>query len=277
MISPENIIIPTKHSPIGGRGAGIVQQIWSRTDTILFIFAGSAAEFALNRQVDWLYFTGKIPNDPIGRLFSTVEYAQKIIFEDDEKAKKTFNAINLIHKKVETDRGAKIPDWAYQDVLYMLIDYSVKAFELLERRLTKIEKEEIFEFFKKVGEGLNLKNLPDNYAEWLISRHIYLEKDLENSHFTQDLYKQYKRHLGWWRYILLLEVQKLLVPGKVNDLLQFPRTNFLKQVVGFYKKTKNTALAKKIKYLLLPSKFRERLMSLEKVESKLKVRKCPFH
>jgi len=51
----------------------IVRKIWGKSDTILFIFAGAAAEFALNKAVDWLYFTGRIPNDPIGRLFSTVE------------------------------------------------------------------------------------------------------------------------------------------------------------------------------------------------------------
>ena len=33
---------------------------------------------------------------------------------------------------VENSRGAKIPDWAYRDVLYMLIHYSVVSYELLE-------------------------------------------------------------------------------------------------------------------------------------------------
>lgn len=47
----------------------IVRQIWGRSDTVLFIFAGAAAEFALNKSVDWLYFTGRLPADPIGRLF----------------------------------------------------------------------------------------------------------------------------------------------------------------------------------------------------------------
>ncbi|MEJ7663471.1 MAG: hypothetical protein WKG07_29945 [Hymenobacter sp.] len=40
---------------------------------VLFIFAGAAAEFALNKAVDWLYFTGRLPADPLGRLFSTVD------------------------------------------------------------------------------------------------------------------------------------------------------------------------------------------------------------
>ena len=42
----------------------IVRTIWGSPDLILLIFAGSAAEFALNRAVDWLFFTGNIPRDP---------------------------------------------------------------------------------------------------------------------------------------------------------------------------------------------------------------------
>ena len=58
----------------------IVREIWGKAEVVLFIFAGAAAEFSLNKAVDWLYFTGKLPQDPIGRLFSTVSYAGKIIF-----------------------------------------------------------------------------------------------------------------------------------------------------------------------------------------------------
>ena len=36
----------------------IVRRIWGKGDTILFIFAGASAEFALNKAVDWLYYTG---------------------------------------------------------------------------------------------------------------------------------------------------------------------------------------------------------------------------
>ena len=64
----------------------IVRTIWGKGDTILFIFAGSAAEFALNKAVDWLYFTGKLPADPLGRLFETVSYAREIVFSEKQKA-----------------------------------------------------------------------------------------------------------------------------------------------------------------------------------------------
>lgn len=66
----------------------IVREIWGKSDTILLVFAGASAEFALNKAVDWLYFTGKLPADPLGRLFSTVNYAKAIVFSDKEMAKK---------------------------------------------------------------------------------------------------------------------------------------------------------------------------------------------
>src|SRR6185295_9915837 len=113
----------------------IVRRIWGKSDTILFIFAGAAAEFALNKAVDWLYFTGKLPADPLGRLFSTVTYAREIVFAKQAEALKSIDKITAIHIGVENSRGAKIPDWAYRDVLFMLIDYSISSFEVLERKL----------------------------------------------------------------------------------------------------------------------------------------------
>ena len=58
----------------------IIRKIWGDPTLVLLIFAGCAAEFALNRAVDWLFFTNALPKDPIGRLFSTVRSAQRIIF-----------------------------------------------------------------------------------------------------------------------------------------------------------------------------------------------------
>jgi len=123
----------------------IVRKIWGKADTVLFIFAGAAAEFALNKAVDWLYFTGRLPADPLGRLFSTVEYSKRILFSEHDAALKAIDQITAIHQGVEAARGAQIPDWAYRDVLYLLIDYSVRSFELLERDLTNDEKEEIYD------------------------------------------------------------------------------------------------------------------------------------
>jgi len=75
----------------------VVRKIWGKGDTILFIFAGASAEFALNKAVDWLYFTGKLPADPLGRLFSTVSYARLIVFANKEDANKAIDRMSAIH------------------------------------------------------------------------------------------------------------------------------------------------------------------------------------
>src|ERR687897_743873 len=127
----------------------IVRTIWGNPDLILLIFAGSAAEFALNRAVDWLFFTGKIPNDPIGRLFSTVRYSQEIVFASEETALQTLHRINAIHGSVERQRRQTIPDWAFRDVLYMLIDYSERAHRMLYGPLSPAEREELYLVFRR--------------------------------------------------------------------------------------------------------------------------------
>ena len=131
----------------------VVRKIWGDPELVLLVFAGSAAEFALNRAVDWLFFTGKIPNDPIGRLFSTVRYAQEIVFADEDTARRTLGRINAAHGAVERQRGQRIPGWAFRDVLYMLVDYSERAHRLLYGPLRAAEREELYAVFRRVGEG----------------------------------------------------------------------------------------------------------------------------
>ncbi|NNJ83172.1 MAG: DUF2236 domain-containing protein, partial [Flavobacteriaceae bacterium] len=162
----------------------IVKKIWGKSDTILFIFAGAAAEFALNKAVDWLYFTGKLPSDPLGRLFSTVRYAKLIVFAPMDEANQAIDTMDRIHKSVEQSRGSTIPDWAYRDVLFMLIYYSIAAYELLERKLTDNEKEEVYNVFYRVGVRMGLKELPANYIDWLPVRNDHLVQDLYRSEYT---------------------------------------------------------------------------------------------
>src|SRR6187397_1935307 len=144
----------------------IVREIWGKSDTILFVFAGASAEFALNKAVDWLYFTGRLPNDPLGRLFSTVSYARAIIFSEKQSALRAIDSMATIHSHVEAIRGSTIPDWAYRDVLFMLIDYSIRSFEVLERELTADEKNEVFQVFNRVGIRMGLTGLPTTFEKW---------------------------------------------------------------------------------------------------------------
>ncbi len=241
----------------------VVRQIWGKGDTVLFIFAGAAAEFALNKAVDWLYFTGRLPADPLGRLFSTVSYARQIVFADKQAALKAIDVINSIHNNVEEKRGQKIPDWAYRDVLFMLIDYSIRAFELMERDLNFAEKEEVFDVFNRVGKRMAISGLPDNYTEWEQMRKDHLQQDLKYSDFTGDLYLQYRKHLGFLRYRILLETQNLMVPEKVRGLLNFKRPSLLNPVLRIYKLSRNIKLDKFFRAIILPKKYKKEIRSLD--------------
>lgn len=241
----------------------IVRKIWGKGDTILFIFAGSSAEFALNKAVDWLYFTGRLPADPLGRLFSTVAYAREIVFSEHEKAMEVIDRITSIHGAVEQNRGAKIPDWAYRDVLFMLIDYSIRSYEVLERKLTDYEKAETFEVFNRLGQRMGIKDLPDTYQEWLRMRHGHLEQDLVCSTFTKDLYKQYRKHLGLPRYLILKQAQLLVVPERVNSLLSLGTIPFLKPVLSVYKLTRLLNLDQFLRNIILPEAYKAQIKDLD--------------
>jgi hypothetical protein len=241
----------------------VVRKIWGKSDTVLFIFAGAAAEFALNKAVDWLYFTGKLPADPIGRLFSTVRYARRIVFSSMDEANKAIDTIKQIHTAVEQNRGAAIPDWAYRDVLFMLIHYSIASYELLEKKLSDEEKEEVFNVFYRVGARMGLKELPLTYIEWLPVRQAHMMEDLQKSEYTADLFKQYKKHLGAMRFKVLIEAQKLVVPDRVKELLQFSDLSLLTPVVPVYKISRLMKMDWLLKNILLPSDYKDEINELD--------------
>lgn len=241
----------------------IVREIWGKADAILFIFAGASAEFALNKAVDWLYFTGRLPADPLGRLFSTVSYARQIVFSEYEAAMKSIDKIAAIHQGVEMSRGAQIPDWAYRDVLFMLIDYSIRSFEVLERKLTLAEKEQIFETFLAVGTRMQIQGLPGTFGDWEKMRRQHLSENLLKSDFTIDLYRQYKKHLGPFRYPMLLQVQVMVVPARVNNLLSLGRIAYLKPVLGVYKICRFFGFEKFIRNAILPKKYKNEVNALD--------------
>jgi len=242
----------------------VVRKIWGDPEVVLLVFAGSAAEFALNRAVDWLFFTGRIPSDPVGRLFSTVRYAREIVFADEEAARRTLGRINAAHAGVESLRGQVIPEWAFRDVLYMLVDYSERAHRLLYGALTQAEREELYAVFRRVGCGLNVKELPEGYEGWRADRRAHLERDLAYSRHTALLYRQYRRHLGEWRYQLLLQVQALLVPERVRRLLRLRRRALFSAAVDVYAALPVPGLRPLLRRLLLHPRYWGEVAELER-------------
>ena len=209
------------------RPGSIVRRIWGDADMVLLIFAGSAAEFALNREVDWLFFTGKLPGDPVGRLISTASHARQIVFADEPTATRTFERIRAAHAGVERQRGKRIPDWAHRDVLYLLIEYSERAHELFVGPLSAAAKDDLYDVFFRVGTGLGIPDLPTSYAAWRIDRETHLRRDLVHSDATAALYAQYLKHLGTGLRPL---IQELLLPPEhlaaergLDDVVADPR------------------------------------------------------
>lgn len=242
----------------------IVRKIWGQPDLVLLIFAGAAAEFSLNKSVDWLYFTGKLPKDPMERMFSTVAYAHQIIFMDREKALSAIDMITNIHKEVESKRGMQIPDWAYRDVLYLLIYYSVASFELLERKLTDAEREEVFDVFCRLGQRMGLQQLPENYKNWEQARKAQLQHNLERTLFSTDLFLQYKKQLGPLRYRTMIALQWLLAPPKVRQLLCLGENHCTRYLVDLYSMVRIPLLQRHVLPLLVPGTYSAAVRKLYK-------------
>jgi uncharacterized protein (DUF2236 family) len=230
---------------------------------VLLAFSGCAAEFALNRAVDWLFFTGKLPRDPIGRLFATASYAQQIVFADEMTALGAFDRIRAVHGSIERQRGQPIPDWAHRDVLYMLIDYSERAHELLVGPLSEEDQKELYDVFYRVGTGLQIPGLPRSYADWRVDRDCHLRRDLLHSDGTKALYARYRDHLGPWRFELLLQIQAILVPEHVRSLLGLKSAEWLRPVLQLYPVLFRGRVRSIIQGLLMPSRYLAALRSLD--------------
>lgn len=242
----------------------IVRKIWGKSDTILFIFAGAAAEFAVNKAVDWLYFTGRLPADPLARLFSTVAYARAIVFSEKQAALRTIDSMAAIHAGVEAKRAQRIPDWAYRDVLFMLIDYSMRSFEVLERSLTLAEKEEVFRVFTDMGTRMGVTGLPETFEDWVAMRERHLQNDLIRSPYTIDLFLQYRKHLGALRYRILLEAQILVLPEHVRGLLGVRGFTPLYPLLLLYKLSRLLRLDGFFRNAILPAAYTKEINALDK-------------
>jgi uncharacterized protein (DUF2236 family) len=241
----------------------VVRRIWGDGDIMLFVFAGAAAEFALNRAVDWLFFTGSLPADPMARLFSTARFVKEIVFVNASVAHATMARIHRIHQSVERERGDRIPDWAHRDVLYLLIDYSERAYALLHRPLTTDEKVELYGVFRRVGEALHVSEVPGTYEEWQQDRDRHLRQDLVHSPYTTELYDRYRRQLGPWRLTILRQVQALLAPECVCRLLDLRPLPGLRLGLRAYRPLVRVGLRPLIRRLVVPRAYLGKVQEMD--------------
>lgn len=203
----------------------ITQRIWKSTENIALIYVGSAAEFALVEENHWLFFTNMLPSNPQLRFIETFKYNQMMILADKSKYTEITSRIRKIHENVELRRGKaegghpEISNDAYKLVGYMLVDYGIKGYEYLHRKeMSLIDKNTYYQDMRYIFSQMHIKNLPENYSEFLNDRKKYLSKLKINSN-TERLYSSYKKDMGILRYWILKQFQSYFIPNQISKML----------------------------------------------------------
>ncbi|NLX09627.1 MAG: DUF2236 domain-containing protein [Chloroflexi bacterium] len=242
----------------------VIQRIWGSIDPILLIFAGSAAEFALSKAVDWLFFTRALPNDPITRFFETVHFAQALAFEDEATALETVRAVNKAHASVEAARGGRIPQWSYRDTLFMLVDYGERAHAIVFGPMSEADRRAHFAYSMEGGAQLGIKGLPSRYEDYQGMRQTHLRNHLKRSALTDDLYRAYRAAVGPARYHGLRAVQASLVPDTVARQLDLRRNPAIDALLRGYRHVRQRWLLRLLCPILLPRGYGRQLAALER-------------
>src|ERR687896_2696216 len=215
--------------------SAVTRRIWGSPDAILLFFAGGAAEFAAIKAVDWLFFTGRLPGAPVERFFETLRFYQSVFFGDPAGATEAVERINLIHRHVEEARGEEIPQWAYRDMLFILIDYGERAHEVVFGPMSEEERICHLEAALSLGRAMDLSGLPTTYAEYEAQRHRQLLEDYQRSPLTDELYARYRTALGPWRFWLLRLVQASVLPEELRDVLRLKPHPLVEELLRCYR------------------------------------------
>ncbi len=110
-----------------------------------------------------------------------------------------------------------------------------------------------------------MKELPETLETWEKMREEHLRQNLERSHYTDDLFSQFRKHLGAMRYRILLESQTLVAPQQVRELLGFRKISLLAPLIGLYKLSTHLNLDWLLKALILPAKYKNEIRALDSV------------
>jgi uncharacterized protein (DUF2236 family) len=194
-------------------GSEITRTIWGDAENILLIYAGAAAEFALNPENHWLFYTGKLPADPLRRFENTLRYQRKLFFTPQEAVPALARHIKDIHRDVEEKRSKeqgeiRISDLAYLQVFSMLIEYGILGYEYLHhRKMTTEEKETYFNDIRSIALMMEIRDFPEDYRHYLTRRTRMVASELQCNVFTRQLMDAYRKSLGPFCYWGLLQFQ----------------------------------------------------------------------
>lgn len=110
---------------------------------------------------------------------------------------------------------------------------------------------------------MGINGLPGDFEQWATMRQVHLHQDLKRSNFTDDLFGQYRKHLGAVRYRILQEAQTLVVPETVRQLLGYRKTSLLHPLLAIYKITRKLKMDWLLKAIVLPAKHKDEIAALD--------------
>jgi len=230
-------------------GSEITRTIWGDAENIVLIYVGAAAEFALNPENHWLFYTGKLPTDPLHRFDKTLRYQRKLFFMPQEAVPALVKHIRAIHNDVEERRSReqaeiKISDQAYLQVFSMLIEYGILGYEYLhQRKLSQNQRETYFNDIRALALMMEVRDFPDDYRDYLSRRDRMVVNELQRNEFTQKLMSAYQKSLPLFCYWALLQFQARFIHPTLGSRLNLKTNRFFGLAYWLYPRVRYRPLS----------------------------------
>lgn len=255
--------------------------IWSSTENIMIIFVGSAADFALNSENDWLFFTNSLPSNPEKRFVDTFLYNGQLLFMSPSERIELGKRIRNIHSHVEKNRSStthsemRISNKAFKEVGAMLVEYGIKGYEFLHKKtLSASEKDDYYQDLRNLFSSMSIAELEETYEEFALERARSINEDLQVNKHTQDLYDAYRKDLGWFKYQLFVLAQSFIVDPIILNKLSIRRNPLLTQIIKLFPYINNSFTADLLQSLLTKKETKK---ALDAFEAKVKaIHKSPL-
>lgn len=214
-------------------GTDSTHKIYSSIIADVLIYVGSAAEFALHPQNDWIVYTGKILENPQKRFIETQRASVKIFSLPESSAKKYCEYIRTVHTKVEekrskeTEKMMKIRNDSYILVGDMIIEYGIRGYEYINRtKLTEQEKSDYFNDIKTMQEWMGIEISDNSYEDFKARRENVIGNILKVNENTDKFFNAYKKDLGRFRYWIFRNFMASFIDKRISEKLNLKRNGF---------------------------------------------------
>ena len=244
----------------------ISRRVWSDPTCMLLVFVGSSAEFPLNPAVDWLFYTGRLPSDPLARFLETVAWLRRLIVADEETRNRDAKKLKKLHEVLEQKRGDNIPALSYRDVLCMNMIYSIRSVPLVTGKdLELSEKDAMVRDLSLTGQQMGIQDLPWTWQQLCDQRKERMSKWVRNQ-YTPKLLDSYRRALGPLNYELLISGFPMMVEDEILDRLQTGKRLLSNPIKWFLAPLCRTGLSQLVYRIVLPRKIKPTVLGWSELQ-----------